>query len=201
MPTLQLHQLRVAAVAKTICDYLKTTVDEKSVILACLFHDMGNIIKSDLPRFPEFLEPQGMDYWQKVKNEYIEKYGPQEHVATEMIAQEIGLPESAFTLLSKIGFSNLGSTDTEGAIENKICSYADMRVGPYGVLSIEERLAEARKRYEGRRHTVVTDLFEPLSNALRNIERELFKNLDIKPEDITDEKIKKTMEELKALTF
>ena len=41
MPGLQLHQLRVAAVGKLICEHLKKPVRTKDVVVACLFHDMG----------------------------------------------------------------------------------------------------------------------------------------------------------------
>ena len=47
MPNLQLHQLRVAAVGKLICDNFNPpaggTVNERGVILARLFSHMGKI--------------------------------------------------------------------------------------------------------------------------------------------------------------
>lgn len=201
MPTLQLHQLRVASVAKLICDNFDEKLDTESVVLACLFHDMANIIKSELERFPDFLQPAGLEYWKSVKADYFNKYGPDEHVATVVIARGISLPDSAVSLLKRIGFSNLDKTDTEGTFENKICSYADMRVGPYGVISIEERLSEGRKRYEGRKHFITSDTFEPLSAHLRNIEKDIFTKTSIKPEEIDDEKIKETPETLRGVKF
>src|SRR3954452_25294278 len=86
MPALQQHQLRVAAVAAMICDSLPGT-DKETVVIACLFHDMGNIIKSDLSYFPEFVQPEGLEYWEKVKQEYIQKYGSDENAATKEIAK------------------------------------------------------------------------------------------------------------------
>ncbi len=81
MPGLQLHQLRVAAVGKTVCDHFDRRVDMQSVLLACLFHDMGNIIKADLGLFKGLLGEQSREYWEGVKQEYVEKYGTDEHVA------------------------------------------------------------------------------------------------------------------------
>ncbi|MES2437391.1 MAG: HD domain-containing protein [Patescibacteria group bacterium] len=201
MPGLQLHQLRVASVAKIVCESLPYNVDSDNVVLACLFHDMGNIIKSDLPRFPEFLEPEGIEYWQGVKDEYILKYGPKEHEATIIIAKELGVPDNAFEYLNRIGFSKLTINEKDEHPEFKICSYADMRVGPHGVLSIEQRLADARKRYEGRLHTVNTGEHESLAQSLRNIEKALFADSKIKPEDITDQSIKELMNSLKKHTL
>ncbi len=47
MPTLQQHQLRVAGVAKQICDSISEPIDKEVVVDVCLVHDMGNIIKFD----------------------------------------------------------------------------------------------------------------------------------------------------------
>ena len=69
MPNLQLHQLRVAAVGKLISEHFTVPVNVRDVVLACLFHDMGNILKFDLTQFPEFREPQGILYWEEVKKE------------------------------------------------------------------------------------------------------------------------------------
>ena len=91
MPKLQLHQLRVTAVAQTICKVFAERVDERTVVTACLFHDMGNIIKFDLTKFPDFLEPEGLEHWSQVKKEFEEKYGFDQHAATLMIARELGL--------------------------------------------------------------------------------------------------------------
>ncbi len=57
LPLLQLHQLRVAGVAKLITESITIPVDAQAVVLACLFHDMGNIIKADFTYFPEALQP------------------------------------------------------------------------------------------------------------------------------------------------
>ena len=88
MQNLVEHQLRVTAVAEMICETLDVPVDKDLVVRVCLLHDMGNIIKSDLNYFPEFVKPEGLEYWQKVKDEFIEKHGNEEHFATEKICKE-----------------------------------------------------------------------------------------------------------------
>lgn len=155
MPTLQQHQLRVAGVAKQICDAIAEPLDKDGVMDVCLVHDMGNIIKFDLTYFPDFVQPEGLEYWQAVKDEYIQKYGPEEHVATEMICEELGLPDIQQNYLALIGFSKIIKVLNTGSLEQKICCYADQRVGPRGVLIIQERLIEGRKRYEGRKDKAV----------------------------------------------
>src|SRR3989344_8037906 len=151
MPSLQLHQLRVAAVGKLVCDNFTPpaggAINTHDITLACLFHDMGNIIKSELSYFPEFLEPQGLVYWQGVKDEYVKKYGADHHAANSAIARDIRLPENVCTLIDSLGFSKLEEVLKDPSLERKVCEYADLRVGPYGVLPLIERLLEGRRRY------------------------------------------------------
>jgi hypothetical protein len=197
MPNLQLHQLRVAAVAKIIAESFTDPIDTNSIISACLFHDMGNIIKSDFSRFPEFLQPEGLKYWQGVKDAYIKKYGVDEHLATEIIAKELGLPLETISCLKHTGFSNAIRNKNSNSFENKICNYADMRVGPNGVMSMDDRIQEGRERYKGRIHTIVGDNFEAQVQALKNIEKEIFGKINIRPDQITDDNIKEIIEELR----
>jgi hypothetical protein len=202
MPSLQLHQLRVGSVAKIICENSNQQLDTDNIVLACLFHDMGNIIKSDLPRFPDFLEPQGLEYWQSVKNDFIKKYGNEEHVATERIAQEVNLPAKAFEYLSRTGFSKVGMNVNDPNPGFKICSYSDMRVGPYGILSMDERLAEGRKRYEARKHAISSDdTFIAHSQALVDIEEDIFRNSKIRSEDINDDSVRDIIDDLRTYSL
>jgi len=201
MPALQLHQLRVAAVGKLICDNVTKPINERDVILACLFHDMGNIVKFDLTYFPEFSEPKGIQYWKGVQEEYIAKYGSDQHGANEAIAKELGLPEKSITYIKNIRFSEITSALTDTSLERKICQYADLRVGPHGVLSMNERIAEGRARYSKRRGPESTAvLAEEIFNALlcdaRELEAQIFANVKIEPTDITDDAIKGDMEDM-----
>jgi hypothetical protein len=104
MPNLQMHQLRVAGVVSQLCDSLNLEVTKETLIITCLLHDMGNIIKSRLDYFPEFIKPEGLGYWQNVKDEFIQKYGEDEHEATVQIIKELGLPERVVNLAGKTDF-------------------------------------------------------------------------------------------------
>jgi hypothetical protein len=200
MPSLQLHQLRVASAGKMICDHFSGPLDPHAVILACLFHDMGNIIKSDLTTFPEFVEPEGYDYWKKIKDEWHAKYGDDEHAATIEIAKEIGVNRSAVALMEGVGFSKIENTRDSGSYEQKIVEYADSRIGPYGVLSLEDRHEEAYRRYSTRQHhdiPKVRERFDELASAAREIEKQVFARCSIKPENINDESVAPLVEELR----
>ena len=188
MPNLQLHQLRVAAVAKLVCDSFKEPVNSNDVILACLFHDMGNILKFDLSYFPDALQPKGLAYWESVKVEYKKKYGEDQHKATEAIAREIGLSERVIELVGMIRFGALDRMLTERAWEPKIVEYGDCRVAPYGIVGVKERFLDGRKRYLHRFPTVAENdaRYDALTNAGYELERQIFSHATLKPEDISD---------------
>ena len=199
MPTLAEHQFRVSAVAKQICESILEAVDTEGVVKVCLLHDMGNIIKFELNYFPEFFQPEGLEYWQNVKDEYLAKYGINEHVATQKICEEIGLSEIETDYLRAFGFSKIKHVLHESSLEQKICLYSDLRVGPYGVLSIEDRLIDGRKRYGHRKDKAMSlEEFEEFADALQKLEKKLFSYSSILPENITDLSIAPILIELKA---
>ena len=196
MPSLQMHMLRVAAVASMICDNFSESVDKESIMLACLFHDMGNIIKSDLKKFPQFIEPKGIEYWQRVKDEYLGKYGKDEHEATTEIMKKIGLSEKAIYLANMDRFGLLCEHKDSGDMEVKIINYSDNRVSPHGIVSFMERMDEAKERYKG--HTnYVEDRRQKLVACGAEIEKQIFTKCKIKPENITDEAVAPIIEKLK----
>ncbi|MBI5412507.1 tRNA (adenosine(37)-N6)-threonylcarbamoyltransferase complex ATPase subunit type 1 TsaE [Candidatus Peregrinibacteria bacterium] len=69
-------------------------------------------------------------------------------------------------------------------VEKKILYYADKRVAHDKIVSVQERLEEGRKRWlkKGAPPLKYTSL--EVDRAVLKLERELFKGLDIKPEDI-----------------
>lgn len=198
MPSLQLHQLRVAAVGKLICENFSKSVNKEDVILACLFHDMGNIVKSDLSYFPDFTKPEGIEYWESVKSDFIKKYGGEQHSTNAAIMREVGLPLSIIELLNGAGFSRIESVVASKSFELKLLQYADMRVGPHGVLSLDERLAEGRERYIVRKKDYYDthEGFEKLLSSAHKLEEQIFEHAAIKPEDINDTMVAPLIEEL-----
>jgi hypothetical protein len=199
MPSLQLHQLRVAAVGKTICEDLTREVDTHAVVLACLFHDMGNIIKSDLETFPDFLEPEGKAHWQLVKDDFLARYGKDENMATAVIAEEIDLPVGVCALMGGVGFSKLERTRDGASFEQKIVEYADLRVGPHGVLSMDARIGEASPRYQGKHPDMPrsSEEFERFVAAAHEVEQQVFGEATIAPDDITEQSVQPLLTELR----
>jgi putative nucleotidyltransferase with HDIG domain len=196
---LQLHQLRVTAVASQICESLTTPVDKKSLIKACLLHDMGNIIKFEFNYPDEFYTPEGRDYWRNVQAEYFKDYGRDEHAASIEIARKLGSNQKILKVIDSIGFSKIKDSHHLGSIEMKLAEYADMRAGPKGIFSIDERMADGQKRYQHRKNYFLKeDERKDIATALHEMEDEIFSKSKLKPSDITDESVAPLIEQLKS---
>ena len=199
MPQLQLHQLRVASVAKLICDSFQRSIESQEVILACLFHDMGNIIKSDLGWFVNLIKPEDRPQWEVIKADYIARYGADSHQANVAISEELGLPETVRRLIDGISFSEMERMRDGNSFEQKVCEYADLRVGPYGVLSMTERIEDLHVRYKGKYGPETPESLErrgQLEQAAYDIERQIFERSSIRPGDITDASVASLINEL-----
>jgi hypothetical protein len=197
MPQLREHQLRVAAVSEVILNHSSLILNHSDIVAACLLHDMGNIIKFDLRETASVLN-QNIDfgYWQQVKDNFKKKYGPNEHFAHMAIAKEAGANERVIELINSIGFTTAVKNAASGDFGKKICGYADSRVSPRGVASLEERLSDLRKRYA--RHHQDSPERNAYESAVRQIEFQIFEHCNIKPEDINEETITETKERLKT---
>ena len=77
-------------------------------------------------------------------------------------------------------------------LELKICAYADIRTGPRGILGVEERYEEIRRRY---RESVNQSKLEEFSIAKENaamlIEQQVLSRTNLNAEDINDTTIEK----------
>jgi hypothetical protein len=200
MPQLAEHQYKVAAVASFILENLTfvpvfSQREKEEVVAACLLHDMGNIIKFDLNATQSILNKKiDIEYWQKVKQEFVKKYGADEHEASVEISKEIGVSQRVLELVNAIGFLKAIPIAQGNDFGKKICQYGDDRIAPWGVVSLKERFLDLRERY-GHHHsdTMERNDFE---NSLRTIEKQIFEKCKIKPEDITEEAIKSEIEKL-----
>ena len=197
MQNLQMHQYRVAAVAFQICDSLEINVDKDSVIKSCLLHDMGNIIKFNLSYFPEFNKPEGIEYWQDIQNQYLGKYGKDEHYATLRIAEELDVNNYIIELLNSINPLLIEVNKNGPNFDKKICIYADNRVDPSSIVSLDERSIEAKKRYENHPHYFDEESRIFFNKNIKEIEKQIFEQSKIKPEDINNESIVPYLEKLK----
>ncbi len=193
---LAMHMFRVAAVASMICDNFTKSINKEEIVTACLLHDMGNIVKVDFSRFPEFFEPEGVPFWQGVQTEFIEKYGNNDHEANNKIAEEIGVSIKIRTLIDELNFSLMCQSRDRDDFTSKIMNYVDQRVAPLGVVSYDERMEEARIRY-AHLNSGREEERNMLVECGKEIEKQIFAKCKIKPEDINDETVEPIIAELK----
>lgn len=192
---LALHMQRVAAVAATLFDAHAalpensnnpsfSAVARTELLAACLLHDMGNIIKFNFEKLLLSL-PEDKAHWQEVQNTMIDRYGSDEHVATLAMLDAIGVSDRVKGIVDGIGFTKCEAIDAGSDILVKIAQYADARVCPNGVVSLQERLADMYVRYA---HKHKKDDAETVTNTAASfrIEQFLFSPLSIKPQDITE---------------
>jgi len=178
---LQKHQLRVAAV-------IQTMLDQENVILAGLFHDMANLIKFNFS-LPDMLEDRDNHYWQQVQTQFISQYGSDVHQATISICQQIGLPTAVIKMIDQAEWDATPQLIGSNQLSTCLLIYADMRVGPHGVLSYQDRilnLANRNSKVDANKH---------LTDA-KNLEEYLTSKIDFNPKLITDASIALTMSKL-----
>lgn len=200
MPQLMEHQLKVAAVAKFICENFTGESDTENIIKACLVHDMGNIVKFDFEYskqfLPELSDLKNLEHWERVQAKYRQKYGKDSHKATMGMVNELEVSQRIKELVDCIGFDKGEENAKTEDFAKKICAYSDMRVEPRGIASLEERFKGLRHRYqnhnEGQNHD--REVFE---NSLREIEKQIFAQCKIGPEEITDESVNAKLEILR----
>ena len=191
---LQMHMLRVAACSNLIIDnWTGAEIDNKAIIRVCLLHDMGNIVKipENFSKDQEFL---------KIRKKYFDKYGTNDHEINLEIGKQEGLTEQELTILDGKRSRKNEETLKSNSYERKICAYCDQRVAPDGVVSIKERLEDAKVRYKNKQLSVWSN--EEKANHLiecsLGIEKQIMKYCKLKPEDINDFSIKEYIEQLKV---
>jgi hypothetical protein len=201
MPNLQTHMFRVTVVAQIICEHFEPEMlenEQGAIAAACLFHDTGNILKFDLEKFPQFLEPEGLEYWQTVKANFTQKFGADEHLASQEIARQFHQSNRVIQLIKSVSFNSMPETVEELDFGKMICEYADDRVTPFGVTSLTERLVDFEKRYGAKYPS-------PQEKARRSefarlayqLEEKIFQHCSISPNDVTDDVVNPRIEGLK----
>ena len=190
---LQMHMLRVAACSNlTIDNWTGVEIDNKAIIRVCLLHDMGNIVKipEDFSKDQEFL---------KIRKKYFDKYGTNDHEINMLIGKEEGLTDKELEILDGKRSRKNEITAKLDNYEIKISAYCDQRVAPDGVVSLKERLEDAKKRYKDKSLSVWSN--EEKANHLikcaLEIEQQVMAYCKLKPEDINNESIQTYIDRLK----
>ena len=149
-PNLQRHMLRVCGIANFLEKHWKyeSVVDFVLTKQVCLLHDLGNIVKFDFDKYPEFLEDEreNIDYWRKVKKATIKKYGSDANNVTVKMLEDLGVDKLIVKIIRDKSFDNSVYIAKCSNWPIKILHYGDLRTLPTGFGSIDDRSREAVER-------------------------------------------------------
>lgn len=187
--------VRVAAVAEMVCEHSPLSINKEVAVSACLLHDMGNLIKVNFAAAPELFDPEGVGYWQEVQAEMIEMYGDVGS-ATRAIVHEIMPLQAVENTIKQASFKKMKEIAESGTLEEKLLEYADMRVALNGIVLMGERFNDIRERYTPHHHSI--EYIDELEAAAGKIEKELFEDVAIDPEDITEETTAEIQKQLRS---
>ncbi len=167
---------------------------------------MGNILKMDLSpqRRLKGLEDEDIGHWIAVQDDFRAKYGSDEHAASLAIGREIGLPDTVIEMMDNMRFSRTEWILREATPEMRIAKYADLRVAPYGITSLEERLAEARERYRDKKFDASSEGYSheklaAIEDMCRELGRMVLASAGMEESATTDATAAPVIEELKKL--
>jgi hypothetical protein len=201
---LQLHMLRTAAVAELIFDNLTCELEKENVLATMLLHDMGNVVKMQFDEDGLKLIDQEdlvkIEELKKMQKEFIKKYGDDDQGVNHAIAKEIGISKRLEELICKKSFHSACKINETSDLELWLCWYCDWRVGPFGILSLDNRLDDVKKRYTRKgveiykNKNVDGNKLDLLLVCAKKIEKKIFEKCKITPGDITDASIKKYLE-------
>jgi hypothetical protein len=191
-PNLQEHMLRVGAVMEIIAEQWQgPPINIQAMVMAGLGHDLGNIIKFDFSR-PEMLdkEVERVAYWLEVQSDTKKKYGHKVHPATLMMAKEMGFYKESRRIIDGIDWERTEVVLKQKDWEVAIGIYADMRIGPMGILSLEGRIDNLNQRRPLRNYRHLIKMAKKLENTLQE-------NITIKLDQVTEADLTRRFERLK----
>ncbi len=196
---LQKHMLMAAALSNIICNSWKgQQINRERIVTVMLLHDMGNVVKMNLTK-KEYLPPENQDisYWRALQNKYIVRYGTDDHIVTYNILAELGLDKDYLWLVLNKIFINNEMIANSNNYELKICAYADQRAGPNGIVTLQERFDELRRRYGNNPQASINHpRAQYLINAAYEIESQILQYTSVDLSQLTNKEISLEMENL-----
>lgn len=187
-PNLQEHMMRVAGITIFLRDHWNNgdcKIDWNLALAVALLHDLGNVVKFEFDKFPQFLgdEQKNIDHWRDVQKKVIEIYGTDDHDVTKKMLEEIRMNPKSIKIILNKSFGNSIEAKNSNDWPLKILYYADLRVLPNGVGTMDDRIADVRNRMP--KYTSRPD-FEDLVSAAKEIEQQIQANINVPVSEISD---------------
>ncbi len=148
---LRLHQRRVAGVADLICDtWIGEPLNRDTLVAAALVHDLGSIVKWDLTPRGSLLDEEETNRYREIQKRIRKRYGNDEYQATHAMVEQCKPEKLLLEILRLQQPEHLPALVESAFLEAKIAMYADARVKPQGVASLQERFDDLIRRYQNR---------------------------------------------------
>lgn len=145
---LQNHMLGVASLAKILLEHWTGQplhIDE--IIKACTIHDIAKPMIFDLSKQKQYgISDDEIHKLELFQTELKQKFGEHEHTATIGICKEIGCSEEIVTYVDHLEWEYIPRWLETQDWASLIPIYADMKMGPKGIMPLDERLAEIKNR-------------------------------------------------------
>lgn len=145
---LQLHMLRVTSIAKIITDnWTGSAINADAVIRACLFHDIAKPMKFDLTKQLKFgLSQTEVENIKSMKRELQEKYGDDEYTVARAICKDVGCSAETIKIMENLSWRAVPMLIEKQDMESLVLLYSDMRISPYGIMTLKQRLEDLKSR-------------------------------------------------------
>lgn len=191
---LQMHMLRVAACCMLILDNWNSNikVDNDSLVRIALLHDMGNMAKMSEDQVTN-------QRFAKIREEYINKYGMDDHKINMIIGKQEGLTDEELNILDRKQLRRNKEIKNSDDYTLKICAYCDQRVSPYGVDSVRGRLEELQERHKNKPNGSMhnPEVAKELIQYALEIEEQVISQCTLNKSEVNDKSIAPYVEKLK----
>jgi len=186
-PSVIKHCLLVRDVAEKIIEQLNISLNKDLVLAAALVHDLGNIAKIDFDSklAKTLYSKEERIFWDNKKKAITSTYSKNPDELTKIFLKELSCDEKLINLLEFSRWSNIQEVFNKNNWEAKILAYADYRVGPFGVVSLKDRLDDLKERYALRikESNISKNSLNQRNNTYFLIEEQL-KEKGLKPDEI-----------------
>ncbi len=178
---LQEHMLRVAALAQIICENWNEDIDSDAVVKACCLHDIAKPMTFDIGKQAQFgMATEDIAKLNKLQKRLKKGYGDDEYKATFGICKEVGCNASTLNIIRRLEWDYTPQLLHENYREGLIFIYCDMRIGPDGILPVQERIHECHARTQ----SYLLDTYLHYSSL---VEPEIVKQVRVDVLSITDQ--------------
>jgi uncharacterized protein len=176
------HCKQVGRLAKQIATAYKEAgyeINPELVELAGNIHDFARVV--DFKELPTNLgTKEQQSTWKNLRTKY---QGLHHAKVGEQVLQESGYPILA-KIIGRHHFGAIASSNPPENLEEKIIFYADKRVAHDKVVSLRDRLAEARKRHHQNANSTLSPQEKEIYQKIEQLEEELFKDITLTPNDL-----------------